>query len=82
MIRCSLRSDTKMVNGVVIRVFGEQGLSNRDDEVKGLQIAHAAGCGTPLLAIFENGVVVGNFIGRTTTFVDFHNPKIARYITS
>ncbi len=82
MIRCTVKSDSKMAAGVVIRVFGEQGVSDGDNEVKCLQIAHAAKCGTPLVAIFENGVVVGNFVGRTTTFDDFHNPKIARYISA
>ena len=36
---------------VVLRVFGnpelsKHGLCDRDEEVKGLQLAHAAGCGT------------------------------------
>ncbi len=82
MIRCTLMSDTKMTAGVVVRVFGEQSFSDRDNEVKGLQLAYAAQCGTPLVAIFENGIVVGNFVGRTITFGDFHNPKIARYISA
>ncbi len=85
MVRCMLSTQSEQSQSVMVRVFGQTplqkyGLNDRDEEVKGLQIATAAGSGAPLLALFENGCVLGYFTGRPVEYKDLRNPKIARSV--
>ena len=78
MVCCHLESDTERKDWVVVRVFGEEGEYDRDNEVMGLQLAYAAKCGTPVLGIFTNGVIVGFFPGRTIKYDDLFDHKVMR----
>ena len=82
MVSCGLHGHRKINEDLVVRVFGEAltSLPNRDKEVMGLQLAHAAGCGTPLVAIFDNGLVVGKAPGQPFQYKLLFNPDIARYM--
>ncbi len=78
MIRCTHKDNLQ--DALIVRVYlRDNDLLNRDSEVMGLQVAHAAGCGTPLIAIFKNGIVVGCFDGRTAVYADYFNPSIMRW---
>ena len=82
MVSCGLQGNMKHSDDLAVRVFGEgiASLLNRDKEVMGLQLAHAAGCGTPLVAIFDNGLVVGKAPGQPFQYKLLFNPDIARYM--
>ena len=82
MILCHHVSDTEEKDWFVLRIFPTQSTGiyheGRDMEVMAIQVAHAAHCGTPLMALFENGVIVGYFPGRCLEYKDLYNPNIAR----
>ena len=59
MVRCHHVDDVDHDDTLVVRVFGDAADFDRDNEVMGHQVAHAAGCGMPLVALFENGLVCG-----------------------
>ena len=79
---CHLESDIEKMDWLVIRIFGETELFDRDTEVMALQVAHAAKCGTAVEGIFENGLILGYFPGRIITYDDLRNSKISRYNNS
>ncbi len=79
MTKVTCRNDRHLKHGLVVRVFGEECPVDRDAEVMGFQIAHAAGCGTPLVALFQNGMVVGLAKGRVVQYTDYFNDTIVRY---
>ena len=78
MVCCHLESDTEKKDWMVVRIFGGEDKHNLDNEVMTLQAAHAARCGTPVIGVFTNGVIVGFFSGRTLTYDDLLDHKIMR----
>ena len=78
MFVCHLQGDTDKKDALIVRIFGEQGLSDRHAELLGLQIAHAAGCGAPLVAIFDNGLVFGFVKGRSLVYEDYEKEEVMR----
>ncbi len=63
---------------LVVRIFGPHGLIDRKAEFLGLQIIHAIGYGTPIIAIFTNGLVVGYARGCMLKYQDLFDPKIMK----
>jgi len=83
MKRFHLRSDNDLQDAIVVRVYGStlDTFVNREKEVLAMQVAHAAGCFQPLVAIFKNGVAYKYAHGRTLTTSDLNDPKIIRLAT-
>ncbi len=80
MIICMEKSDIKKTDVLVFRIFAplKPNYIDRESEFLGLQLVDVAGCGTPILATFTNGVVLGYARGRMLTYTDFSNRVIMK----
>ena len=78
LIHCKLKSDATNEDALVVRIFAEDTMADRDLEKVGLRVAMEIGFGPPLVAEFNNGIVMGFVKGRTLTYEDYADPKIMR----
>merc|ERR1719184_77079 len=83
MRRFHQSADTKKDDAIVVRVFGDSldFFTNRTKEFLAMQIAYAAGCFQPILAVFKNGVAYKYAHGRTLRYADLSNPKVIKTVT-
>ena len=79
MIYCHCKEDVDRKDALAIRIFGSHHIPvDRTAELIGIQLAHAAGCGTALVATFHNGFVTEYSHGNLIARMDYFKPHIAR----
>ena len=75
------KTDDKRNDALVARVYGIEGQDmpvEREKELLTMQVAHAAGCFTAIVATFKNGVIYEYEPGRIVDFHDIVKPDVVR----
>ena len=73
-------SEDNTEDAVVVKIFADKCLTDREGEILGLQVGMNIGLSPTLLAVFDNGLVMEYVRGRVLTYEDYGNSSIMRYI--
>ena len=78
LVRCHLTSEDNHEDAVVVKIFADKSIPDREAEILGLQIAPSVDLGPCLEAIFDNGMVMQYVKGRPLAYTDYANSKIMK----
>lgn len=83
MRRFHRKDDTAKKDAIVVRVYGTSldMFVDRKKEFMAMQLARAAGCFQPILAVFDNGVAYKYASGRTLKQADLNDPRVIKSVS-